>query len=783
MSYDPNLQQVYFPSDGVRFNPELSDYDFRVSGDGQTYLLHADAGLDQVAIGQAANTLSNTKFSVLYSPTNPSGNYYVTDYRSVLTGTSNFTSNAYLLSFQLNTDIRSGVTQTGGCNAALIQMYRGSYATDVGYTENIQGVNVIQKFLNYAHSTGYSQGFSSTLQFDSGTSGGHYAFSATSTSAGGTITGQSLHYYSYFPSPAGALTASKQLAAYFIGGSVAFSPYDTQTFDWNQGQLDCDVRIRGSGTANLLYCDASANRVGVRNSAPYATFNVEGVAGTTCVRINGDGAAIDDVLLVGSDTNAYCLYVYGGGNGCVVAGAGGGPSYNERFKVSDGDSTTTSGYHAAFNVYQNYNPPSNSAHTQYGFYILTRTQGAYDVTGGVYMSSQTLTKEGSGNVPIAYGQQMNMVHSGSGTVGSTWYVAIMSTSVLTSTGNTTNFYDFFCQDSTNISTGTVVNRTGLYIEEFVRASSAANRYAIFARGNHCWFNVDNGDYDYRIDGTSDYLFFGDASTNRVGIRTNTPNATLDVRGVAATPSLIVNEDGVDSDSRIEGDTDQYLTFWDASADKVGIGDSTPDEKLDVAGKIRWDGTGSAGGVLTHDNTADCTYDFPRVGGGVKVCMASGTSTVTVSNTTTPTTLIPTVTGTVTMPANGFEVGRTWKFTASGIFSTDLAAATASMTITVEVGGTVYATCATGNLPVLLTDKGWRLEGEITCRTTGAGGTAFTQAILYVQDATYYMNWGTNAATNGLDTTVTKAFDIKAQWGEAKAGDSWKLTNFLLNVEN
>src|SRR3990167_9833866 len=42
-----------------------------------------------------------------------------------------------------------------------------------------------------------------------------------------------------------------------------------------------------------------------------------------------------------------------------------------------------------------------------------------------------------------------------------------------------------------------------------------------------------------------------------------------------------NEDEADSDSRIGGDTDANLTYWDAGNDRVGVGTSTPRTKFDV----------------------------------------------------------------------------------------------------------------------------------------------------------------------------------------------------------
>jgi len=50
--------------------------------------------------------------------------------------------------------------------------------------------------------------------------------------------------------------------------------------------------------------------------------------------------------------------------------------------------------------------------------------------------------------------------------------------------------------------------------------------------------------------------------------------------------VVFNDPGdPDRDFRIEGDTDANLIFVDASADRVGIGESVPDYKLDVNGAI------------------------------------------------------------------------------------------------------------------------------------------------------------------------------------------------------
>lgn len=62
--------------------------------------------------------------------------------------------------------------------------------------------------------------------------------------------------------------------------------------------------------------------------------------------------------------------------------------------------------------------------------------------------------------------------------------------------------------------------------------------------------------------------------------------------------VVFNETGANADLRIEGDTDANMFFVDASADKIGIGNNAPDEKLHVTGNIKASGTGAFGGDVT-----------------------------------------------------------------------------------------------------------------------------------------------------------------------------------------
>jgi hypothetical protein len=81
--------------------------------------------------------------------------------------------------------------------------------------------------------------------------------------------------------------------------------------------------------------------------------------------------------------------------------------------------------------------------------------------------------------------------------------------------------------------------------------------------------------------------------------------------------VVINQVGADQDTRIAGDNDANLVYADAGTDKVGLGTSTPTEKLDVYGNLaitngylRLSSTPqslSGSGSLVVNTTAAVTY--------------------------------------------------------------------------------------------------------------------------------------------------------------------------------
>lgn len=107
-------------------------------------------------------------------------------------------------------------------------------------------------------------------------------------------------------------------------------------------------------------------------------------------------------------------------------------------------------------------------------------------------------------------------------------------------------------------------------------------------------------------------------------------------------SLIVNEQGNDADTRMEGDTDANLLFLDASTDRVGIGTASPGVKLDVSGVLR--------ATAFHLTNLVANTTAPTIGSGFgtspSIAANNGTAAFTVNVGTGGTAS----SGVITMPA-------------------------------------------------------------------------------------------------------------------------------------
>ena len=82
--------------------------------------------------------------------------------------------------------------------------------------------------------------------------------------------------------------------------------------------------------------------------------------------------------------------------------------------------------------------------------------------------------------------------------------------------------------------------------------------------------------------TIDGIFKDDGTGTSVGLQVGS-GKTLKVTGTCnLDTAVVINDSGADKDTRIEGDTDANLFFADASTDRIGIGTNAPDAPLHIA---------------------------------------------------------------------------------------------------------------------------------------------------------------------------------------------------------
>jgi len=157
------------------------------------------------------------------------------------------------------------------------------------------------------------------------------------------------------------------------------------------------------------------------------------------------------------------------------------------------------------------------------------------------------------------------------------------------------------------------------------------------------------------------------------------------------------------------------------------------------------------------------------------------SSTPVTNTTTETSLLDGGLGSLSIPADGFNVGDSFHAILTGHIS---AVNNHTLTLRIKAGSVVLAT--TGAITMAgTTGKHWKLEVFFTVRTIGAAGVASIAtggAFMYTKNASNNfegINFSTENTTT-FDTTISNTLSITAQWGTANAGDSIYSEIFTLN---
>lgn len=159
---------------------------------------------------------------------------------------------------------------------------------------------------------------------------------------------------------------------------------------------------------------------------------------------------------------------------------------------------------------------------------------------------------------------------------------------------------------------------------------------------------------------------------------------------------------------------------------------------------------------------------------------TGDSTV-ISATTSELTLIDGGIGSLTVPANGFNVGDSFRVVMGGMMSS---ANGETLTLRVKSGSVIFVDSGPQSLPTVNNDV-WVLNVNFTIRSIGGTGVA---SIVTLGTFSYTKTAGGtqegfsfNTVNNTtFDTTISNTLDITAEWGSTNASNSISSDFFNLN---
>jgi hypothetical protein len=154
----------------------------------------------------------------------------------------------------------------------------------------------------------------------------------------------------------------------------------------------------------------------------------------------------------------------------------------------------------------------------------------------------------------------------------------------------------------------------------------------------------------------------------------------------------------------------------------------------------------------------------------------------VTNTTTETTIIGAGVGTLSVPANGFAVGDSFRAILGGLMN---AGNNQTIRVRVKAGSVVLLDSGPQNLGSAVTDDVWSLNVDFTIRQLGTAGVASIVSL-----GSFHYIKTNNASVQGFgfntvnsttfNTTIGNTLDVTVQWGSASTGNNIYSDTFVLN---
>jgi hypothetical protein len=189
------------------------------------------------------------------------------------------------------------------------------------------------------------------------------------------------------------------------------------------------------------------------------------------------------------------------------------------------------------------------------------------------------------------------------------------------------------------------------------------------------------------------------------------------------------------------------------------------------------------GVTAADSGGETVVTIPGPSATTNVGLFAQTANSTlITNTTTETSLINGGVGSLSIPANTFKVGDSFRAVFGGVVN---AQNNQTIRIRVVVGGVVLLDSLAQNLGSSVVNDVWSLNIDFTIRSIGGPGVASIVTL-----GSFHYTKTNNASVQGFafntvnnttfDTTIQTTLDVKAQWGAANVGNSIYSDIFVLN---
>jgi hypothetical protein len=183
---------------------------------------------------------------------------------------------------------------------------------------------------------------------------------------------------------------------------------------------------------------------------------------------------------------------------------------------------------------------------------------------------------------------------------------------------------------------------------------------------------------------------------------------------------------------------------------------------------------------TQANSPTEVYTIDQIQGNVGLFAQTANSTP-ITNTAVETSLINGGVGSLFVPANGFQVGDSFRAVIAGVINVGN---NQTIRIKIKDGNTILADSGAKTISNITNDV-FSLNIDFTVRALGAAGVASIVTL-----GTFHFTKTSNGVTEGFafntvnnttfDTTVGNTLDVTVQWGAASASNSIYSDIFVLN---